>query len=522
MEGQPLAKTGPWREPIHRPWTADPEESISEFIKSVQILPHFHPIVDLFAASVLGFEVLSRGTPPLATPREMFAEAKRLGATWELERACRLAALQEIAKLPEAFRSLLYFINVSPDIFGDPRFVEKFTQTRLREFGIDQKQIVIEITEEKSFEDYKHFGTLISHYANQGFKIAMDDFGSGYSGLITLIATTPHYLKLDMAIVRDVHKHEYKQKLVKAIVAFASSVNARLIAEGVERREELEVLVRYGVRYAQGFLFGMPEKTPYLLPEEWKRSLRSLVEKYDLAAIDVDEKVGGLVIRPMTIARDGMRCRELDVIFKKQTHLDHVVILDGRDITGVITRQSFYSETGGAFGYKLFQKKPIETVCKRNPLVVDDQGGFLGSVTMKQLMTKAIELEVRSATGVNPLTGLPGNNTIHRWIHDALTWAEYSVIYVDLDQFKGYNDTYGFLMGDEFLRFTAELISQWLNHLPDGARLGHVGGDDFVVVNRGIVQEDSLRELCRSFDQKKLDLFKNADTSRRRIARATE
>jgi EAL domain-containing protein (putative c-di-GMP-specific phosphodiesterase class I) len=154
MDGQLLVQTNPGLELIPRPRSTDRKDSVSEFIESVQVRPHFHPIVDLFAASVLGFEILSRGTPPLAMPREMFAEAKRLGATWDLERACRVAALQEISRLPDAFRSLLYFINVSPDIFGDPRFVEKFTQERLREFGIDQKQIVIEITEEKNFEDY--------------------------------------------------------------------------------------------------------------------------------------------------------------------------------------------------------------------------------------------------------------------------------------------------------------------------------------------------------------------------------
>jgi EAL domain-containing protein (putative c-di-GMP-specific phosphodiesterase class I) len=428
MDGQLAVQTNPGLKLIARSREAAPADSVGNFIKSVQIRPHFHPIVDLFAASVLGFEVLSRGTPPLAAPREMFAEAKRLGVTWELERACRIAALQDISQLPEAFRSLLYFINVSPDIFGDPRFVDKFTQERLREFGIDQKQIVIEITEEKTFEDSKHFGALIAHYTNQGFKIAMDDFGSGYSGLINLIATTPHYLKLDMAIVRDVHKHSYQQKLVKAITAFASSVNARLIAEGVECVEELEVLVRYGVRYAQGFLFGMPEKAPSFLPEEWKRNLREMVEKYDQAAVDLEEKVIGLVIRPMTIACCSMRCPDLDMIFQKQHHLDHVVILDRDAITGVITRQSFYAETGGAFGYQLSQKKPIEIICKRSPLIVDEnmtvttmaklamdrmvddlydpvlvvdnRGGFLGSVTMKQLMTKAIELEVRQRASI--------------------------------------------------------------------------------------------------------------------------
>ena len=515
---------------------------VDEFIDSIQVTPHFHPIIDLFSATVTGFEVLSRGVPPYATPGQMFSEARRMGATWDLERTCRIAALKKIASLPEPFRNVLFFINVSPDIFSDPRFLEKFTQGRLREYGIDQKQIVIEITEEKTFEDLKKFGALVSHYANQGFKIAMDDFGSGYSGLITLIASTPHYLKLDMALVRDIHKHDYKQKLVKAITAFASSVNAKLIAEGVETFEELEVLVRYGVRYAQGFLFGMPEKEPYPVSEGMRKKLRELVDKYDHATIDLDEKVASLVILPMTIAVRTLCCKELDMVFKKQTHLDHVIILDGESIAGMVTRQQFYARTGGAFGYELLQKKPVEVVCNPNPLVVEDkmtvtmmaklamdrlpedlydpvlvvdaQGKFVGSVTMKQVMTKSLELEIRSAMGVNPLTGLPGNNAIHRWIHDALTWPDYSIIYIDLDQFKGYNDTYGFLMGDEMLCLTARILGNWLFRLPEGARVGHIGGDDFVIVNRGIIREETLEELCRSFDSEKLNLFKNEDIAR--------
>lgn len=515
---------------------------LTELIESHQIRPHFHPVIDLITTSVLGYEILSRGAPPLAMPQQMFAEAKRLGMTWELETACRGAALRKISSLPEKLQSALFFINVSPDIFSDPRFLERFTQTMLKEFGIDQKQIVIEITEEKSFADYLHFERLVAHYANQGFKIALDDFGSGYSGLIALIASTPHYMKLDMVLVRDIHKHDYKQKLVKAIIAFASSVNARLIAEGVETLEELEVLVRYGVRYVQGFIFGLPESEPYDLAEAWKSTVKNLVAKYDLAKVDVDERIGSLVIRPMTIAKATLNCQSLDQIFKKATHLDHVVILDGESIIGMITRQLFYAKTGGAFGYELFHKKSIEFICKQRPLIVeekmavtsmanlamdrlpddlydpviiiDTQGKFLGTVTMKQVMTKAIELEVRSAKGVNPLTNLPGNNIIHRWIHEVLTWPEYSVIYADLDQFKGFNDVYGFLMGDEMLMLTSRVLSEWCDRLPEGTRLGHIGGDDFVIVSRGLIREEVMEALCRTFDHAKLDLFKHSDIER--------
>jgi EAL domain-containing protein (putative c-di-GMP-specific phosphodiesterase class I) len=187
---------------------SDKNFQVNEFIEAVQVRPHFHPIIDVFTGSSLGFEILSRGSFLFETPDKIFEEARRLGAIWELEKACRVAALKKIAALPEELRSLTYFINVSPAAFTYPRFIERFTQARLQEYGIDQNQIVIEITEKMTFPDYGYFEKLISHYTDQGFKIALDDFGSGYSGLITLIASTPHYLKLDMAIVRDIHKHE--------------------------------------------------------------------------------------------------------------------------------------------------------------------------------------------------------------------------------------------------------------------------------------------------------------------------
>ncbi|NPU84553.1 MAG: EAL and GGDEF domain-containing protein [Syntrophaceae bacterium] len=513
------------------------ESSIDVFVDHVDPRPHFHPILDLLTGTVLGYEVLSRGNPPFVSPCAMFGEAGKRGCTWEMERACRVAALKKITSLPDGFRTAIYFINVSPDIFSDPRFLERFTQTRLGEYGLDQGQIVLEITEEKAFADVEHFSSLIRHYVNQGFRISLDDFGSGYSGLISLVASTPHYLKLDMAIVRDVHLHEYKQKLLKSIASIATSVNAKLIAEGVESWEELDVLLKYGVRYAQGFLFGRPMADPYLPAEEMKRKIASLVKRYDSAKVELDEVIGSLAIRPMTIAQRTVDCRAMDDLFKNSLHLDHLVILDGEEISGLVTRQHFYTQTGGAFGYQLFQKKPIDAVCKRNPLVVEDRitvttlaklamdrfqedlydpvlvvdrnRRFLGSVTMKQIITKAVELEVRCAMGANPLTNLPGNELIRNWIHDALLLHAYSILYADLDNFKGFNDVYGFLMGDEMLRLTAKVLSEVLPSLPAGSRLGHIGGDDFVIVCPGIVEDGAVQSLCEAFDREKIALFRD-------------
>jgi len=229
------------------------------------IAPMFQPIVDLRHGVAGGFEVLSRGPEPYRAPGVLFERAREIGATWELERACRLAALGAIAALPKALQRYTFFLNVSPDVMDDPRFVTGFTRGVLEKHGIAASQIVIEITERASIGDYDKFEALVRHYASQGFDIALDDFGSGNSGLRTLISCVPHYLKLDMSVTRRVDREPYKQRIVRSMVEFAHNIGAVLIAEGVETWQEAEALIGCGVEWAQGFLFARPMPRPQLL-----------------------------------------------------------------------------------------------------------------------------------------------------------------------------------------------------------------------------------------------------------------
>ncbi|MBV9495162.1 MAG: EAL domain-containing protein [Acidobacteria bacterium] len=240
------------------------------------IQPVLQPIVDLAGHEVLGYEMLSRGPAEMESPAALFEYARQSGSTWKLERACRLAALRAIAALPDATRTgHMFFLNVNADAFEDPRFVAGFTLAALVEYGIRQSQVVIEITERVSIADYGRFEEAIKHYARQGFRIALDDFGSGHSGLVTLLSCRPHYLKLDMAITRGIHADGYKQMIVKSVVALAENIGAELIAEGVETWEELQSLMAYGVRYAQGYLLGKPSAEATRLPEDILRQLKA-------------------------------------------------------------------------------------------------------------------------------------------------------------------------------------------------------------------------------------------------------
>jgi diguanylate cyclase (GGDEF)-like protein len=133
---------------------------------------------------------------------------------------------------------------------------------------------------------------------------------------------------------------------------------------------------------------------------------------------------------------------------------------------------------------------------------------------MKQLIGRATELEVRAATGANPLTHLPGNRMIERWIRQATQGERFCVIYGDLDHFKEYNDRYGFLQGDRMIRLTARMLSESLHRLPAGSHLGHVGGDDFIIVCPGEVEPGAVAALCQRFDAEKRDLFEREDLER--------
>ena len=516
---------------------ADEKVDLEEIINGHRITPFFQPLVDLHLAEVFGYEVLSRAPEPFSKPIELFAAAERHGLLWDLERACRLAALERIADLPAPYRDKRFFLNVSPHVFSDPRFRGGFTLAHLEQMGLDQRQLVIEITEAHQINDLGFFEELSRHYVDQGFSIALDDFGAGHSSLVTLVTLSPHYLKLDRAIIEKLHRDSYKQQLVRSVLSFSTSVDSKLLAEGVEEIEELEYLIRLGVRYAQGFLLGRPGPEPVCLSLEQQELIKTLARRYAYPHKGNSRHlpVLSMATRPPAYEPGTMLCEDLDLLFRR-SNSDHVVLLEAERPVGLITKQHFYTMAGGPFGYHLIKNKCMSVVARKNCLVVEEginltvlsrlamerdnenlyepviminpAGNFTGTITMKQLLTEAIKLEIQIAASANPLTGLPGNRLIQEWLSDISTSRKYSIIYADLDQFKAYNDVYGFSKGDEILKFTARLLEDHVWEMGGEVRLGHIGGDDFIVVVDGMVDNDRLELICTDFDCRKEQFFR--------------
>jgi diguanylate cyclase (GGDEF)-like protein len=515
------------------------EPGVQAVLANDLIAPHFQPIVNLYNGRVLAWEILARGPAWMRSPAELFDAADAAGLLPEMDRACRKAALRGVAALPAPLRGRRFFVNVSPSAFADPRQLDHLLRVELKRQGLEETDIVLEITERDSIKDYGAFERHLRELVDQGFQIALDDFGAGHSGLLTLVTCSPHYLKLDMSLSRDIHRHAYKQHLVKSLVAFSAAVNTTLIAEGVESWPELETLAQFGVRYAQGYLFARPAPAPADLDEDVRHEQRRRLRRFNYRELDLNEAVGPLAIVCTTIREREKRGEDIDRIFRRDAALDHLVILRGREPVGLITRQSYYAKTGGPVGYPLHQWRPAEGAARLQPLVVEDAmsvtavtklamerspeelydpvvvvdgtGQLTGTVTIRQLMVRSTALEVQSAQGSNPLTGLPGNRSIERWILSAMEQSASCVLYADLDRFKEYNDRYGFIRGDEMIRCVARVLAASAAEISPDCNLGHVGGDDFVIVSPTPITNESLDAACRAFDQEKRALFESRD-----------
>lgn len=254
--------------------------AVCQIIQNEQIKSVYQPIISLTDGKVLGYEALARITcsEPDVFIEEMFVLAEQCGKLWELEYLCRKKAMAEIGK---DLASQKLFLNVDPYVMYDPRFREGMARKYLKEYGISAANLVFEITERTNIqnEHMSLFQELVSHYQKENYQIAIDDFGKACAGLQRVIDLHPQFVKIDMDLIRDIHKSPEKSRALRRTVKFCKPLGIQLIAEGIEEREELRELIRLGILYGQGYLIAKPQEVPQpIAPEilqliQWERRI---------------------------------------------------------------------------------------------------------------------------------------------------------------------------------------------------------------------------------------------------------
>jgi EAL domain-containing protein (putative c-di-GMP-specific phosphodiesterase class I) len=232
-------------------------ELLHDAITRQDFYPVFQPIFDLATGEMLGIEALARGPrgSELESGEILFSLAERTEMLLPLERICRAQSLEAAAGVGSDCK---IFLNLSPAAVSDPDFLGPHFLDQVARNGLSPDQIVLEITERTYVVYQELFRAVLARFRQQGFRIAVDDVGTGYSSLASLADIEPDYLKFDTVFVRGIDRHPTKQDLLEALLSFARKMHTQVIAEGIETEEELKTLRALRVPYGQGFLIGRP------------------------------------------------------------------------------------------------------------------------------------------------------------------------------------------------------------------------------------------------------------------------
>jgi len=525
-----------------RPVQSD-EASLRELLEQGLLEAVFQPIVSLRTAEIVGYEGLIRGPRhhSLALPVALFARAREDSLTDELERACRRTITSRFAELKLVGR---LFLNLLPSTITEGKTSMVEILAFLQQVGMRPEQIVLEITENQPQGNLADLRNSLAALRNMGFTVAIDDLGEGFASLKLWSELRPEYVKIDKHFVQDLHRDSFKLQFVRAIHEISSFSGASVIAEGIETAEELRVTRDLGIEFGQGFLLGMPAHAPI---RECSAAVRETIGADEIAVMatlhatfNQTVTVGRLVtmVEPLSplATNDQVMAR-----FERESGTAAIpVVVEGVPI-GIVRRTRLIQEFARQFRHELFDKRTCTLFMDTDPLIVEatrslhevgglltemdrrhlasgfvitEHGRYLGMGNGQALVRELTQLQITAARYSNPLTQLPGNVPIYEHVDRLLAAsAEFVACYCDIDDFKPYNDVYGYRKGDEMIRLLARLLVD--NCDPRLDFVGHIGGDDFTLHLQSRDWEVRCRNALAQFDEGCLALVTPTDAARR-------
>ena len=229
---------------------------LRKIIDEENVVPFFQPIFKLKPFGLLGFEALCRPVTDtiLVNPEVLFKAALQYGCYQDLEILSWKKAIGYASKYLTACEKL--FLNCNPYLVEGLQFL--IIKGLFEEQNISAKNVVLEITERSAIKDPKLFYEHLKLYKEGGFKFAVDDVGGGYASIESIVETKPEIVKVDQHIIRDIDKDDIKVSIVKFIIAFCKENGILSIAEGIERKEELELVMELGIDAVQGYYLARP------------------------------------------------------------------------------------------------------------------------------------------------------------------------------------------------------------------------------------------------------------------------
>ncbi|MBF0412962.1 MAG: GGDEF domain-containing protein [Desulfamplus sp.] len=475
----------------------------------------FQPIVNIHTGVCYGYEALLRNYKDAGfeTIDSFFNEAYCDKMLHNIDMTLRRKAIEKFSLLVNEQPAKLFF-NLDSRILESGDYEFGNTSKILEQHQLPKDTICFELSEKYEFANPREVAKVLKTYRSQGFNIAMDDYGVGFSGFQMLYYAEPEFIKIDRFFIQDIEKDTKKRLFVSNIVNIAHLLGIVVIAEGVETESEYFISRDLGCDLVQGYLIQRPQtdignlifyyEHIHLLN---KRDKRKASKDQWLISAEMEH------IEPIPQSNDALSVCEK---FREQKNNTFFPVVNSNDEPiGIIRENSFKDYTYSKFGRELLRNPafgkdlsrfvtkfpvadvhiPVEKILEiysqyanaiEGIIIVEDMkyAGFLSAPALLKILN---EKNLSAARDQNPLTKLPGNTRIYEYISQALQNRDdhYFLIYFDFDHFKPYNDKYGFRNGDRVILYFADILKHYAATLNRFS--GHIGGDDFFM---GIHNED--------------------------------
>ncbi len=507
----------------------------------------FQPIVEAGTGTVFGYESLMRGQERIGfeTPIEILDEAHENGQLLQLEQMVASRALAKFATLSN-FATATLFLNLDVRLIPLGNRLLESLLLQLKTANIPPSSVCFEFSERFDNTSVPEFAELVSRLRKAGFKLAIDDFGVGHGEMKLLCDYSVDYLKIDRHFVADIDRSPRKRHLLKSIVNMAHVLGTRVIAEGIETEAEFIVCRDYGVDLVQGWFISRPSTHLSELVPAFPH-LQELGKNKGTSQ-SLDEILIRKQIEMLPTVYESDAIDTVFELFRRNPRQAYFPVLNANgEPRGIIHEHHLKEYIYQPFGRDLLKNKVYERAISHfverapivgldsdadqlmaifanmegsNCLILTDNMRYAGVVSAASLIKVINEKQLKTAQDQNPLTGLPGNRAIRDFMrHSGRDGDEVRhFCYCDFDNFKPFNDAYGFHLGDHAISLFAALMRRYF--FAERHFLGHVGGDDFFIGVVGWTKEELteiLDRLISDFHDDVLNLYSDEDRAAGRI-----
>lgn len=478
------------------------------------------PVVDIHTGRCYGYEALLRNTEAagFASIADFFDHCHATGQLVQAELMVRDKALAKFVRIPHHERVKL-FVNMDTRALDASDAIVEGTLAALARHRVAAASVVLELSE-RHFVAQSAVEALLG-YKQAGFRVAMDDFGIGFAGMESLYFSDPSYVKVDRFFVAGVATDSRKKILLSLIVQAAHLLGIAVVAEGVETEAELAVCREAGCDLVQGWLIQRATCDVTRLAAGYE-AVASLGRRDRRGASSDQHLIADQIGRIEPIPLDASMEQVFQRFRATRTATFFPVVDRAGEPVGIVRETDIKAYAYSPYGKELmcnraYRRKldrfisrcPIADITtpagdllqtysaidKSEGIIVVDRMKYVGFLSASALLCIINEKNLAAARDQNPLTRLPGNTVIHDYVGSCLATPETGVVlaYFDFDNFKPFNDKYGFRLGDRAILLFAELLSKTLPR--ERCFAGHVGGDDFFAGFQGMAFEEVAR-LC--------------------------